>query len=181
MGININGQDFDGSFEDIIEAAKEFGNRIKEMAPELGPMFDSLRGAGQEFGNKGARYYKPEARNASGSEQYPPYNTYTNRDGDMVLEFALAGIDEKDVSITFQGDYLVLNAKAPSRGDIDDTSGSSAQGFKPRNIDRQRYLVKASDFQQEKAKAVFKNGVLTITVPSAEMQGIKIEIVKEGN
>ena len=180
MGININGQDFDGSFEDIIEAAKEFGNRIKEMAPELGPMFDSCRRPGHEAG-RASSFYGADARAAQASEQYPPFNTYTSRDGAMVMEFALAGIDEGDVSITFQGDYLVLSAKAPVRDDAGDGFGFSARGFKPRNIDRQRYMVKASDFEQEKAKAVFKNGVLTVTVPPAEIQGIKIEIVKEGN
>lgn len=181
MGINFNSHDFDGSFEDIIEAAKEFGNRIKEMAPELGPMFDSCRSPRHETGSRGSRYNEGETASGYGATQYPPFNSHTNRDGAMVLEFVLAGIDESDVSITFQGDYLVLDAKVPGRDESIDGSGFTSSGFRPRSIDRQRYMVKARDFQQEKAKAVFKNGVLTVTVPPVEIQGIKIEIVKEGN
>jgi HSP20 family molecular chaperone IbpA len=100
----------------------------------------------------------------------------------MILEFALAGIDESAVSVVFQGDYLVLSAKAARRADEGDDPRFSRQGFKPRDIDRQRYRVSAEDYAQELAKAVFKNGVLTVTVPpkASESQGIKIEIVKEG-
>ena len=103
----------------------------------------------------------------------------------MVLEFALAGLDESAVTILFQGDYLVLSAKVAPRadeGDEGDEGSYSMHGFKPRNIEKQKYRVNAEDFAQELSKAVFKNGVLTVTVPPkvSESQGIKIEIVKEG-
>jgi HSP20 family molecular chaperone IbpA len=100
----------------------------------------------------------------------------------MILEFALAGIDEKAVSVTFQGDNLVLNAKVAAREDESDEGSFSRRGFRPRDIDRQKYRVPAEDYAQDKAKAVFKNGVLTVTVPpkESESSGIKIEIVKEG-
>jgi HSP20 family molecular chaperone IbpA len=109
---------------------------------------------------------------------------YSTRDGSLVLEFALAGIDESAVSVTFQGDYLILSAKAAEReADTEDSSGFSRRGFRPRDVDRQKYLVPAEDYLQDEAKAVFKNGVLTVTVPpkAPEGGGIRIEIVKEGN
>jgi HSP20 family molecular chaperone IbpA len=101
----------------------------------------------------------------------------------MVLEFALAGIDESAVSVTFQGDYLILSARIAARAEPGDQGPFARHGFRPRNIDRQKYRVPAEDYLQDEAKAVFKNGVLTVTVPpkAPESEGIRIEIMKEGN
>jgi HSP20 family molecular chaperone IbpA len=164
MGHCDRGFDFDGSLDDIIRMARDFGEKIKGMAPEMDPIFESCGG------------YRHHAY------FYPPANVYTTRDGSMVLEFALAGIDESAVSATFQGDYLVLSAKAVAKEGEGDGSHFSRRGFRPRDIDRQKYRVPAEDYAQELAKAVFKNGVLTVTVPPKESDGsgIKVEIVKEG-
>jgi HSP20 family molecular chaperone IbpA len=44
--------------------------------------------------------------------------------------------------------------------------------------------VPADKFDQEKVKAVFRNGILKVTVPPRDLgdvqDGIKIEIVREG-
>jgi HSP20 family molecular chaperone IbpA len=44
--------------------------------------------------------------------------------------------------------------------------------------------VPADKYDQEKVKAVFKNGILKVTVPPKEVtessEGIKIEIIREG-
>jgi len=56
--------------------------------------------------------------------------------------------------------------------------------LKLRDIDRQKYYVPADKFDQEKVKAVFRNGILKVTIPPKDVintpEGIKIEIVKEG-
>jgi HSP20 family protein len=173
---------FGGGLDDIVRMAREFGEKFKEMAPDMGPIFADC------FGNRGPedrhdrherhyRYDRPDFF------AYPPVNTYTTRDGSLVLEFALAGIEERAVSVAFQGDYLVLNAKAAAKDYADEEGRFYRRGFKPRDIERQRYSVPAEDYAQDQAKAVFRNGVLTVTVPPKEPegQGIKIEIVKEGN
>jgi HSP20 family molecular chaperone IbpA len=165
---NFGGFDFGSSFDDIVQAAREFGEKMKDMRRESGPFgFDSCFEQAFEKG--------PHAR------FYPPVNVYSVRDGSLVLEFALAGIDESAVSVEFQGDYLVLSAKTAERETDADTGGYSRHGFRPRDIDRQKYRVPADDYLQEQAKAVFKNGVLTVTVPPKQGEGIKVEIVKEGN
>lgn len=167
MGHYDRGFDFGGSLDDFIRMAREFGEKMKGMAPDMGPIFESYCGGHHDHPNM---YF------------YPPVNVYTTRDGSMVLEFALAGIDESAVSVTFQGDYLVLSAKAAAMGDAGDEDRFSRRGFRPRDIERQKYRVPAEDYAQELAKAVFKNGVLTVTVPPKESDGsgIKVEIVKEG-
>jgi HSP20 family protein len=167
---NFRGFDFGGSLDDFVQMARDFGEKMKGMAPDMGPIFESCSGTGARHDHHHMYFY-------------PPVNVYTARDGSMVLEFALAGIDEKAVSVTFQGDYLVLNAKAAARDDDGAESRFSRRGFRPRDIERQKYLVPAEEYAQELAKAVFKNGILTVTVPPKESDGsgIKVDIVKEGN
>jgi HSP20 family protein len=176
--VNFNkGVDFGSSLDDIIQAAREFGEKMKGMGPEMGPFgfescFEHAFDRGPEGHHDHSHYYA-----------YPPANMYTTRDGSMVLEFALAGVDESAVTVTFQGDYLLLSAKVAERETEADSNGFARRGFRPRDVDRQKYRVPAEDYRQDEAKAVFKNGVLTVTVPpkSPESDGIKIEIVKEGN
>lgn len=161
---------FGASLDDIINAAKEFGEKMREMGPELGSFwFDPPTGFGGR--DEGPRAYF-----------YPPTNSYKKADGSLVFEFALAGFSEDAVSIAFQGDDLVLSAKAPEREEDTESTGYCHRGFNPRNIDKQKYRVPAEDYVQAGAKAVFKNGVLTVTVPPKESaQAIRIEIVKEGD
>ena len=161
------GFDFGGPFDDFLKVAREFGERMKNMAPDMGPIFDCCHERG----------FRPDSFTG---DSYPPSNVYTDSDGNMILEFALAGMDESAVSVTFQGDYLILSAKVAARADSGDQGPFARRGFKPRNIDRQKYSVPADDFAQERAKAVFRNGLLTVTVPPKASEGIKIEIVKEG-
>jgi HSP20 family protein len=174
MGIKFNGMDFGGAFEDIIQVAREFGEKMKDMGPEMAPYFDC---GGHGHREHGERHDFPNVY------FYPPTNSYTAADGSLVFEFALAGVDESAVSVTFQGDYLVLNATVAPKGDEGEELRFSRRGFRPRNIVRQKYRVEAEDYAQDQAKAVFKNGVLTVTVPAKQAAGggIKIEIVKEGN
>jgi HSP20 family protein len=170
---NFKGFDFGGSFEDIIQMAKDFGEKMKDMGPEMTPFFvdPGCCSGAHSHGDHPHLYF------------YPPTNSYTARDGSLVFEFALAGMDESGVSVSFLGDYLVLSAKAPEREGEGEESRFSRRGFRPRNIDKQKYRVPAEEYAQDQAKAVFKNGVLTVTVPSklSPESGIKIEIVKEGN
>lgn len=161
---------FGASLDDIVNAAREFGERMKGMAPDFGPFwFDPAFGCGGKRDDGPSLYF------------YPPTNSYKKEDGSIVFEFALPGYAESDISISFQGDFLILDAKAPRREE-GSAEGGWRRGFGTRNIDKQKYRVPAEDYVQDEAKAVFKNGVLAVTVPAKESApGIKIEIVKEGN
>lgn len=163
------GFDFGGTLDEFIQMAREFGEKMKNMAPDMEPFYGNCCGAG--FRHDRWRSYF-----------YPPANIYVKDDGSIVLEFALAGYDESAVSVSFQGDYLVLSAKAASGSAEGEEGRFSRRGFRPRDIERQKYRVPAEDYAQELAKAAFKNGVLTVTVPPKEGEGsgIRIDIVKEG-
>jgi len=181
------GFDLGPQFEDFVagaaEAAREFGRRLRDMGcgsptSEFDPLrhvFGSDEGSGPRGsgGPERLRYYYP----------YPPANIYKDREGGLVLQFALAGFAESAISVAFQDDWLVLTAKAPEPAG-DEESRYERRSYRPRDIDRQRYFVPADEYDQAAASAVFKNGALTVTVPARDIAaagGIKIEIVKEGS
>jgi len=165
---------FNATFDDLAAAAREFGERMKDMGPEM-------RRFWSDRDERPAREEPFEPFGFHDYYAYPPANVFVDASGAKVLEFALAGIDERDASVTFQGDYLVLDAKAPVDDRYED-SRFTRRSFRPREVRRQKYYVPAEDYDQEMAKAVFKNGILKVTVPpKATSGGIKIDIVKEGN
>ncbi|MDR2364144.1 MAG: Hsp20/alpha crystallin family protein [Spirochaetaceae bacterium] len=123
---------------------------------------------------------------------YPPMNVYMTGNRSMIFEFALAGFDEKDISLSFQGDYMVFSAKinddTPREGaEINRSVDESVHYFKRRlklkDIEKQKYYVPLDKYAQDQVKAVFKNGILKVTVPPKDEpdqnDGIKIEIIKE--
>ncbi len=183
--------DIGSIFDEIFEAAKDFGERMKNFAPGFGgPGSEDEHegdhdrhgchgiGGGAWFeahGDDNVDYYP--------TYSYPPLNVYMLRDKSLVFEFALAGFDEKNMSLSFQGDYMVFSARI----DVEQPEEGVRyfkRRLKLRDIDKQKYYVPADKFDQEKVKAVFRNGILKVTVPPKEVmdtpEGIKIEIVKEG-
>jgi len=181
MGFHGMDFGFGPAFEDIAKAARAFGEKMREIGPDLGAAFGEHCSSGGQGHRPGQEWRGWEGFSAFA---FPPVNCYSAPDGSMVLEFALPGIDQSSVSISFAGDYLVLSAKAtPVSGEPGEESRFHRRGFAPRDIERKKYFVPAADFAQELARAVHKNGILTVTVPSREPEGggIKIEIVKEGN
>jgi len=184
--------DIGSIFDEIFEAAKDFGERMKNFAPGFGgPEGEDEHegdhdrhgchgiGGGAWFeahhGDDNVDYYP--------NYSYPPLNVYMLADKSLVFEFALAGFDEKNMSLSFQGDYMVFSARIgveqPEEG-----VRYFKRRLKLKDIDKQKYYVPADKFDQEKVKAVFRNGILKVTVPPKEVmdtpEGIKIEIVKEG-
>ncbi len=185
--------DIGSIFDDIFEAAKDFGEKMKNFAPDFGmsggpgpndqdegsgrPGYHGMGGGAwfESHGDENVDYYP--------NYSYPPLNVFMLTDKSLVFEFALAGFDEKNMSLSFQGDYMVFSARIEA-----EQSEEGVRYFKRRlklkDIDKQKYYVPADKFDQSKVKASFHNGILKVTVPPKEVvdtpEGIKIEIVKEG-
>jgi HSP20 family molecular chaperone IbpA len=176
--------DLGAIFDEIFEAAQNFSDEFHRNF--------EFHGRPNEFGRRGPfdeniDYYP--------NYSYPPMNVYMTGDRSMIFEFALAGFDEKDISLSFQGDYMVFSAKindnapSPSLGESEETRlpDESIRYFKRRlklkDIEKQKYYVPLDKYAQERVKAVFKNGILKVTVPPKDEpdqnDGIKIEIIRE--
>ncbi len=183
--------DIGSIFDDIFEAAKDFGERVKNFAPDFnGPRSGDEHEGDQDrhgcHGMGGGAWFEAHGDDNVDyypNYSYPPLNVYMLADKSLVFEFALAGFDEKNMNLSFQGDYMVFSARI----DVEQPE-EGVRYFKRRlklkDIDKQKYYVPADKFDQEKVKAAFRNGILKVTVPPKDVvdtpEGIKIEIVKEG-
>ena len=164
--------------DEVFDAAKSFGVNFQNMGetmhghPGAGvkPWFDINH-------DENADYYP--------GYSYPPMNIYLTSERGMVFEFALAGFDEKDISLTFQGDYMVFSAKIGLGELHDDDVRYFKRRLKLKDVEKQKYYVPADKFAQDKVRAIFHSGILKVTIPPKEEsdlpEGIKIEILKEGD
>jgi len=155
---------------------------------DLGRLLDQIFKATEQFTNSFGNFdfearKNTEHRNYYSVYPFPPANIYMLNDKTMVLEFALAGYRDSDVSLEFQGDYMILSARAPEpEVDTEDVIYFNRR-LKYKDLEDQKYFVPEDKFDRDKAKAVFRNGILKVTVPAREEvqnpPGVKIEIVNE--
>jgi HSP20 family protein len=171
--------DIGAILDEVFEAAKDFGDKMKDFGPGAGPAFNVHVGQKPWFdtgADENADYYP--------GFSYPPMNIFLTPERSIVFEFAVAGFDEKDIALTFQGDYMVFSARIDMEGMAEEGVRYFKRRLKLKDIEKQKYYVPADKFAQEKVKAVFKNGILKVTVPPKDetdaTEGIRIEIVKDG-
>jgi HSP20 family protein len=115
---------------------------------------------------------------------YPPANIFLTKEKSLVLEFALAGFEEKNIDLQFRSDYLYFSAKAPESGEPEEGVQFFKRRLKLKSIEEQRYYVPEDKFDHSRIEARFRNGLLRLTVPakadSAPKEGVKVTIVSEG-
>ncbi len=165
--------------DEAFEAAKKFGENFQNIGEKgfgQGPESQGPKSWFEGSQDENADYYP--------GYSYPPMNIYLTSDRGMVFEFALAGFDEKDISLTFQGDYMVFSAKISLEGLPEEGVRYFKRRLKLKDVEKQKYYVPADKFAQERVKAVFRNGILKVSVPPKDEaetpEGIKIEIMKDG-
>jgi HSP20 family molecular chaperone IbpA len=186
-----NYMDLGSIFDEIFDAAQDFKNEFHRKFDQYntdGTAFNhGPFSFGKQFFDENTDYYP--------NYSYPPMNVLMTENRTMVFEFALAGFDEKDISLSFQGDYMVFSAKInseavqPDDNPVKYQSEENIRYFKRRlkmkDIEKQKYFVPLDKYAQEKVKAVYKNGILRVSIPPKDEpdqnDGIKIEIVKNGN
>jgi HSP20 family molecular chaperone IbpA len=174
--------DLGSIFDEIFEAAQNFKDEFHRNfdacgAGEGGFAHNPFGGFGKTNFDENTDFYP--------NYSYPPMNAYMTGDRTLVFEFALAGFDEKDISLSFQGDYMVFSAKIAEAPDL--PAEESIRYFKRRlkmkDIEKQKYYVPLDKYAQDQVKAVYRNGILRVSIPPKDEpdqnDGIKIEIVKE--
>ena len=178
--------DLGNIFDEIFEAAQTFQEEFTKNFNANGGNFTHKRPEDPCYRvfNENTDYYP--------NYSYPPMNVFMTNDRSLIFEFALAGFDEKDISLSFQGDYMVFSANIP-QNDGESAEAAHPDGsiryfkrrLKMKNIERQKYFVPLDKYAQDKVKAVFRNGILKVSIPPKEepdqSDGIKIEILKDGD
>lgn len=155
---------------------------------DLGRLLDQIFQATEQFTNSFGSFdfdlrKNAEHRNYYSGYPFPPADIYMLADKTMVFEFALAGYRDSDITLEFQGEYMVLSARAPESGSDDEQPIYFNRRLKFKDIPEQKYFVPEDKFDRESAKAVFRNGILRVSVPPRDEvrnpAGVKIEIVNE--
>jgi HSP20 family molecular chaperone IbpA len=189
-------------FDEIFEAAQNFKDEFHRNFHRYGDGFGPGGcGPRSPFGSFDKTFFD-ENTDFYPNYSYPPMNVYMTGDRSLNFEFALAGFDEKDISLSFQGDYMVFSASLPRDPAGATETGGRADGegtepppeetlrylkrrLKMKDIEKQKYYVPLDKYAQDMVKAVYKNGILRVTIPPKDEpdqnEGIRIEIVKEGN
>jgi HSP20 family molecular chaperone IbpA len=79
---------------------------------------------------------------------------------------------------------MVFSAKISLEDLPEDDVRYFKRRLKLKDVEKQKYYVPADKFAQDRVRAIFRNGILKVTIPpkdeSDASQGIKIEILKEG-
>lgn len=82
---------------------------------------------------------------------------------DIRVTAELPGLEEKDVEIDIEDGVLAIRGE--KRTEIED----KARRYSERSYGRfERRVALPTDVEEERAKATFKNGVLTVTLPKSE-------------
>jgi HSP20 family molecular chaperone IbpA len=150
--------------DEAFKFAENFGDEFGRDAAE------KMRQAAEHFGRGpfGNPDYYP-------AYLYPPATIYLTREKKLVLEIALAGFEEKDISVQFRGDHLLFSARAPQVTEPEEGAQYFKRRLKLKDIEEQRYYVPADKFDQAGTQARFHNGLLRVLVPPRE----KIETGEE--
>ncbi|MDR0642982.1 MAG: Hsp20/alpha crystallin family protein [Treponema sp.] len=189
--------DLGSIFDEIFDAAQNFQDELHNNFQRYGHGFPGGRPFepfGKGFFDENTDFYP--------NYSYPPMNIYMSGDLSLTFEFALAGFEEKDINLSFQGDYMVFSAASPAAAPPESSTSGTGDGessqqegrqenpqyikrrLKMKDIEKQKYYVPLDKYAQEKVRAVFKNGILKVTIPPKDEpdqnEGIKIEIIKEG-
>ena len=159
--------------------------------PDLGKLMDEIFSAAEDFTSaftEGMQFTPDEKAWKWNREYYAAYpfpaaNIYMTEDKTLVFEFAIAGFGEKDVALEFKGDYMIFSGTIPA--EMKDPEGVRyfKRRLKRKSFSDQRYYVPADKFDRDQVKAVYKNGILTVSIPPRDVQpqteGVKINIVNE--
>jgi len=181
-----NYMDLGSIFDEIFEATQGIKNGLYQR--HFNPHGTENPGFKQgPFGF--SRHFADENTDFYPNYSYPPMNIFMTGDRSLVFEFALAGFNEKDISLSFQGDYMIFAAKIADNADTANFTEENNRYFKRRlkmkDIEKQKYFVPMDKYAQDKVKAIFKNGILKVSVPPKDepdsSDGIRVEIISESD
>ena len=159
--------------------------------PDLGKLMDEIFSAAEDFTSvftdrmqfhPGEKAWKWN-REYYSSYPYPPANIYMTEAKVLVFEFAIAGFAEKDIDLQFRGDYMVFSGSVPEGAEDPSDARYFKRRLKLKSFSDQRYYVPTDKFDRDKVSAVYRNGILKVTIPPKEEvpteEGTKINIVND--
>ena len=159
--------------------------------PDLGKLMDEIFSAAEDFTSAftDRMQFSPDEKAWKWNREYysahpfPSANIFMTKDKTLVFEFAIAGFGESDITLEFKGDYLTFSGRVPDDMKDPEEVRYFKRRLKLKDFSDQRYYVPADKFDRDLVKAVYRNGILKVSIPPRDVQpeaeGVKINIVNE--
>ena len=96
------------------------------------------------------------------NQTFPAVNTI-EKENQYTLEIAVPGMDKKDFEIEIQNDLISVSSIPKKENEVKNGFNYNRQEFNYNSFHRTFSLPKEVD--QSKLKAIYTNGILTITLP----------------
>ena len=145
-----------------IERWRPFGS-VAKWDSEVNRLFDGFFG-------------RPTGTSSGEQMWAPALDMYETKD-DIVLNFELPGVREKDVTLSITGDVLTLKGERAFDRDVKDESYHHVERVFGKF---ERSVQLPMEVQAEKVQATYRDGMLEVRLPKAEEvkpREIKINIV----
>ena len=144
--------------------------RYSSMTIKLNKMLAPLAFEGDVFKRMQSLALRANTPLYSGSE---PYDAYQDKDDNFILEFALVGLDQEDVSVSVSGQTLKIEAGSQQKDDDAE--------FYHRKISRRsvkKHFTLHQNVDKNSIQAEYKNGLLRVKIPleKEEKKDIMIEV-----
>jgi len=115
----------------------------------------------KEIGNKSREFYE---------FILPPVDMILQNDS-LIVTIDMPGFDKKEIKLRLNGNILSINAKRE-----DEIDGTVVWRQRPRFIDKKvRLPIEAKDDEDLVASAKYRDGVLTLTIPTKTGKNITVE------
>lgn len=113
------------------------------------------------------------------SEIKTPRLDVYEEDGNIVAEVELPGVDPKDIDVEVKDNYLKVEARKEEKKE------EKKKGYFRKEISKgyyKRIVPLPEEVKEEKAEAVYKNGILRVVIPKVEKErekkGVKVKVKK---
>lgn len=121
----------------------------------------------------GLEVYNPKTRHFS-LRSFPRGDVFIDKDGNRVIELALAGYSKEQLSIVVKDNQLTVSAEKCERDDDED---SGVQRTLARRAFKQTFSNLGESYDLSKSDVSFVDGLLKIVVPkSEESEEARLEI-----
>lgn len=141
------------------------------------PFFSLQREVNRLFDDMWSSFDMPLARSGGLMQAGWPHIELQDRGEQFVLAVEVPGMDEKDIEVQFVDQCLILSGERKEER----SDEQPEQHYSERYYGRfERRIPLSAEIQPDKAKAVLRNGVLTVSLPKVQVEkkGKRIEISK---
>jgi len=110
-------------------------------------------------------FFPAEMAGNEGSRNVWPAVDIFEKDGKMVIKAELPGMDKKDISLDIQNDVLTLRGERKYENEVKEENFFRKEMSHGTFV---RSFTLLGDVDTDRIKAEFKDGILTVEVPSPE-------------